>query len=243
MFFLCDQKMYMKIDIRKRITVIFCATGILSVVGLVVFWQPLLRCLQDFDFRTMNDFLSTILVWHITIPVFALMVILMFFEEIKALLKRVSRFRAGSFEFQAAGKDREGASVSEREKELKKEIYKLRDVMDDERFENDRLIKTYDKSLENAFEMAEFWEFQYLALLWGDNMKWMLRLVSQWKESFTRDFFMSSCIFPSHRSDHMQTKEGVFGSFIKFGFIIQQGNVFVGTEKIQRFLRHIDATI
>ena len=115
----------------------------------------------------------------------------------------------------------------------------MRNEIDDERFENETLIKEYDTSLKNAFELAEFWEFECLRDSFDHNMRMILQIIPQWPQGFRQDSFMKSFTLSKNVTNQQAVKEKIFDTLLRFEFIIQKGEHFIGTEKIHRFLRHV----
>ena len=199
-----------------------------------------MRYFQDLsleDLQIINEFLSIIIVWHVTIPTFVSFLVFLFLKEIKILFGKISHLRAGSFEFQAGETDKKNTPNSKKEKELRKEIYKLRNDMDDERSESDKLIKEYDASLNAALDQAEFWEFEHFRFDY--NMRMVLQLITRYLLGFRRDSFLQSFTLPQNIPNQQAVKEEMFDTLLRFGFIIQKGDMFIGTKKTHRFLRHI----
>lgn len=228
--------------------------SVLSIVFLVVFWQPLLeslRILNIDDLKTVNEFLRVILSWPVVILVLCLIFFRKFSEQISSFLKNVSTVKWGTFEAQrqegkltedvvaktSADLAAQGINLSQ---EQWGQIENLVSELTTTRDQQGITIEKYQEALKATFERAENYEFAFLNLSLVSNTKFaLLWFLSQPNKSSTKLNFSFNFQLPPQIINQTAEKEAIFNALLVNVLLTQNGEVFSISEKGEKFLRHI----
>jgi len=223
--------------LRKILLVI----GAISVLGIIIFCQPVLYFFVKFSFddlKIINSFLSVIISWPLAIFVLGITFMLRFTEQIGIFLKNLRSLKFGNME----------ASAQQNDAPIENAIVTTESQTDlVSREELERMLANKDGEIENikkaftfAWERANNYEMAYLkrALVPATwlALNW---LFTQESKKSTKEWFIQSIFVVDSAPDKTVEKDAIFNALLINELITFKDGIIMPTDKAERFLKYV----